>query len=42
MMSVLQFRGTPGLIFRGKDSKWQGVGGMPPADKLAEALGLPK
>ncbi len=42
MMSVLQFRGTPGLIFRDKDSKWQGAGGMPPADKLADALGLPK
>ena len=42
MMSELQFRGTPGLIFQDKDSKWQGIAGMPPLDKLAEALGLSK
>ncbi len=41
MMARLQFRGTPGLIFRDKDSHWQGLAGMPPKEKLAREMGLP-
>lgn len=40
LMYSVQFQGTPGLIFKDKNSQWQGVSGMPPAEQLAAALGI--
>ena len=40
LMSDLRFQGTPGLIYKTKDGKWQGVAGLLPLPQLAQRMGL--
>lgn len=39
-MAALEFRGTPGLLFKDVDGQWRGQTGVPRQDALARALGI--
>jgi thiol:disulfide interchange protein DsbG len=39
LMADLGFRGTPGLVYRGKDGSVQMLGGFPKGEQLLEVLG---
>lgn len=40
LMAKLQFTGTPALVYKDAQGKWQGMTGMPKADKFAKELGI--